>query len=116
MLFRSSRHHWGTDLDINSVSPAYFRKPEGKKVYAWLSSNASRFGFCQPYTAKGEKRPYGYEEEEWHWSYLPLSKGYLADYLGQITYAHIRGFAGAETAASLQVLERFVAGINPLCK
>ncbi|MBU3713593.1 MAG: D-alanyl-D-alanine carboxypeptidase family protein, partial [Ferruginibacter sp.] len=26
----TSRHHWGTDIDINSVSPGYFTTPEGK--------------------------------------------------------------------------------------
>ncbi|MBK8672515.1 MAG: D-alanyl-D-alanine carboxypeptidase family protein [Bacteroidetes bacterium] len=27
----SSRHHWGTEVDINALSNAYFSTGEGKK-------------------------------------------------------------------------------------
>ncbi len=70
----TSRHHWGTDFDINSLNNRYFHKGKGKIIYSWLAKNAKKFGFGQPYTA-GRKR--GYKEEKWHWSYLPLSKKYL---------------------------------------
>jgi len=32
----TSRHHWGTDIDLNSVEPSYFKTDEGKKIYEWL--------------------------------------------------------------------------------
>lgn len=69
-----SRHHWGTDIDINSVEPDYFQTDEGINVYNWLVNHAGHFGFCQSYPAINEKRPGGFNEEKWHWSYLPLSK------------------------------------------
>lgn len=71
----TSRHHWGTDVDFNSVSPDYWKSGEGKRVYQWLSQNASRFGFCQTY---GAGRTLGYEEEAWHWSHLPTANDYYA--------------------------------------
>ena len=64
----SSRHHWGTDIDLNAFNNAYFEEGEGAKVYNWLVKNASDYGFCRPYSAKGDQRPYGYNDEKWHWS------------------------------------------------
>jgi zinc D-Ala-D-Ala carboxypeptidase len=112
----TSRHHWGTDLDINSVDPAYFQTLKGEKEYNWLKKNASNFGFGQPYTSRSPQRPSGYEEEVWHWSYLPLSKTMLAKYNELINSTMIHGFQGDETADSLQVIRYYVNGINPECK
>jgi LAS superfamily LD-carboxypeptidase LdcB len=111
----SSRHHWGTDLDINSVEPEYFDTPEGIKVYDWLNVHAENFGFAQPYTAKGMKRRFGYEEEKWHWSYLPLSIKLTAAYPKLVSYDDYFGFDGAETAESMQVIDHFVLGISKTC-
>lgn len=66
----TSRHHWGTDFDINILRNDYYESGEGKKLYTWLRANAGRFGFCQPYTAG---RTSGYAEERWHWSYVPVA-------------------------------------------
>ena len=41
----TSRHHWGTDIDLNSVEGSYFEQGEGKAVYNWLVRNAPSFGF-----------------------------------------------------------------------
>ena len=46
----TSRHHWGTDIDLNKLNNSYFEKGEGLKIYNWLIANASSFGFCQPYS------------------------------------------------------------------
>jgi len=110
-----SRHHWGTDFDLNSVEDEYFRNGEGLLLYRWLTANAGRFGFCQVYSAKGERRPAGYEEEKWHWSYMPLASVMLEDFLAQTGAAEISGFQGAETAGPLNVLADYAAGVNPDC-
>ena len=112
----TSRHHWGTDIDLNSLVNSYFELGKGKRVYEWLQVNASRFGFCQPYTARDGQRPDGYEEEKWHWSYLPVAGKYLEAFRDSIGYDHIRGFDGWETAAELRVIENYVLGINEKCK
>jgi LAS superfamily LD-carboxypeptidase LdcB len=112
----TSRHHWGTDIDLNDLENSYFAEGNGKKVYDWLTANASNFGFCQPYTAKGDARPNGYEEEKWHWSYLPLATQ-LTDYAtSALKDTDISGFAGAEAAPQIGVLENYVLGINLACK
>lgn len=111
----SSRHHWGTDLDINSVEPEFFETAEGVEIYDWMRENAHKFGFGQPYTTKSVKRRFGYEEEKWHWSYLPLSLKLIEAYSKLITYQDFKGFDGSETAASMQVIEHFVLGISKPC-
>jgi LAS superfamily LD-carboxypeptidase LdcB len=112
----TSRHHWGTDIDLNSMDPKYFETDTGKKMYDWLVKNASNYGFGQPYCAKGEQRPTGYEEEKWHWSYLPISKQCINAWKNKVTYDDITGFSGSETAEKLKVIENYVMGVNPDCK
>ena len=110
----TSRHHWGSDVDINSLTNTYYKKGKGRVLYAWLQKNAERFGFCQPYTA-GRKA--GYQEERWHWSYRPLSRPLLAQWLEQIKErrAKLMGkFAGS--TASIQLAPVYVETINPACK
>jgi LAS superfamily LD-carboxypeptidase LdcB len=106
----TSRHHWGTDMDLNSLDNNYFASGKGLKTYQWLTQHAAGFGFCQPYTPKDQGRT-GYEEEKWHWSYLPLSKVFLTEYQIQITDNDIAGFAGSETASSLDVIANYVKGV-----
>jgi D-alanyl-D-alanine carboxypeptidase len=108
----TSRHHWGTDIDINSVEEDFFETEEGEKLYLWLLNNAHTFGFFQPYTMKGKNRPTGYEEEPWHWSYAPLSDVFLKDFVASISYQDIHGFEGSQTAKQLLVIEDFVCGIH----
>jgi D-alanyl-D-alanine carboxypeptidase len=111
----TSRHHWGTDIDINSVDKAHFESGKGLRTYQWLVRNAGRFGFVQPYTPKGKDRPYGYEEEPWHWSYNPIAKVFTRQYLKRISYDDITGFDGSETASRIEVIKHYVLGINPDC-
>ena len=112
----TSRHHWGTDMDLNSMENKYFETAEGKKIYNWLSNNASKYGFCQPFSALGENRKTGYQEEKWHWSYLPLAKIFLKEYQKKVTYDHITGFAGSQTAKELGVIENYVMSIYQGCE
>lgn len=71
----TSRHHWGTDIDINALDNAYFEeKGEGEALYKWLQANAEKYGFCQPYTPYPERNNQGYFQENWHWSYAPISQ------------------------------------------
>ena len=112
----SSRHHWGTDIDLNQFNNAWFESGEGKKVYDWLLANASQYGFCQTYTAKGTQRPHGYEEEKWHWSYMPLSGPYLKAYQAQIQVSSFEGFLGSEVAEAVGIIPNYVLGIHSGCQ
>jgi len=106
----TSRHHWGTDMDLNSLDDNYFSKGEGLKVYQWLLMHANAYGFCQPYSTKINGRT-GYEEEKWHWSYLKLSKIFLTEYQKQISYSDIKDFEGSEQAPSLKIISDYVDGV-----
>jgi LAS superfamily LD-carboxypeptidase LdcB len=102
----TSRHHWGTDLDINATSPEYFETDAGKKVYQWLKENANKFGFFQPYT-QGRKQ--GYQEEKWHWSYQPLGTFVLEQYKKTITKTP--PFQGSESLPE-GFYEDYILGFN----
>ena len=114
----TSRHHWGTDIDLNDLNNSYFASGEGKRVYDWLTANAATYGFCQPYTPKeaGSGRTTGYEEEKWHWSYTPIARRLTKYAATQMRNSDIGGFAGAEAAEGINVLSEYVLGINPACK
>ena len=77
----TSRHHWGTDIDIIDGYP----KVEGgvlvpEKFEAggpfeafkkWLDENSERFEFYLVYTNEPKRR--GFKYEPWHYSYAPIS-------------------------------------------
>lgn len=109
----SSRHHWGTDVDLNDLNNEAFEKGgKHEKVYTWLLAHAHEYGYCQPYTAG---RPHGYYEEKWHWSYAPLSRPLLSTYAKTVNDAVYSGFQGAETAAQIQIVKHYVLGVNTAC-
>ena len=107
----SSRHHWGTDIDINNLSPTYFTTGKGLKEVLWLRNNAYKFGFIEVYTPREGGRLSGYEPEAWHWSFQPLSSQYLEFYKQHIQYTDFEGFAGSEWAKELRIIEDFVSAV-----
>ena len=107
----ASRHHWGTDVDLNDLNNSYFNAGKGKEVYEWLQTHAASFGFYQPYTSKEGGRT-GYEEEKWHWTYLPLSQKLLQQYNGTISPADLNGFSGSKHSVELEVIKYFVNGVE----
>ena len=107
----TSRHHWGTDIDLNNLNNSYFETGQGKKEYLWLVKNANTYGFQQVYTSKKQGRT-GYNMEKWHWSYMPLSEKYLTFYNNTIQAKDISGFKGADLAAALDVIQIYVNGIK----
>ena len=111
----TSRHHWGTDIDLNYAIPSYFETGRGKEIYDWLVINAPRFGFCQVYNAKDNARTTGYHEEKWHWSYLPLAKQFTEEYKNLITESDLTGFMGEEYLFGQNLINDYVLGINPEC-
>ncbi len=85
----TSRHHWGTDIDIidgnASPRPKSVLQPElfhGKgpfcKLKEWLTTNANSFGFYEVYTDNANRK--GFKYEPWHFSYAPVSKPMLDAY------------------------------------
>lgn len=112
----TSRHHWGTDIDLNSFNNSWFESGKGLEVFNWLTLNASRFGYCRPYTTKDTSRPDGYNEEKWHWSYIPLANDYTRFAKNNLKNNMITGFKGSKVATEIAVVDKYVLGINPECK
>lgn len=84
----TSRHHWGTDLDIVDGAPP---QPKGLlleenfaadgpfcKFKEWMDKHANSFGFYLVYTDNPDRK--GFKYEPWHYSYAPLSKPMLQEY------------------------------------
>ncbi|MDR0796270.1 MAG: M15 family metallopeptidase [Tannerella sp.] len=109
----TTRHHWGTDIDLNSFEISYYETREGQKMFNWLKENAAEYGFFQPYTVNDAKRPKGYKEEKWHWSYKPLSQIMLTKYIELVEIEDISGFKGEGAAKRLPIVSDWVCGINP---
>ncbi|MFZ1703308.1 MAG: M15 family metallopeptidase [Saprospiraceae bacterium] len=112
----TSRHHWGTDIDLNAFNNAYFDKGEGLKMYVWLQKHASDYGFCQTYTTFDDNRTTGYQAEKWHWSYTPVSIP-LTEWAKQhLKDSMITGFAGCKTATKIGIVKNYILGIHPNCQ
>jgi len=112
----TSRHHWGTDVDINAFENSWFSSGEGARLYKWMEANASRYGFCQVYGPVGTQRSYGYEEEKWHWSYLPVAQKIQAEAAQKMKNEWITGFAGSHKAAVIDMVKVYMLSIDPACK
>ena len=109
----ASRHHWGTEVDLNAFENDWFTSGEGAVVYAWLQQHAAEYGFHQVYDDKSTGRT-GYELERWHWSYLPISGPMLVAFNATISPQDLSqsNFSGSDSADSLNVLTQFVNGVN----
>ena len=108
----SSRHHWGTDIDLNSLENDYFGKGKGLKVYQWLIKHAAEYGFCQVYSDKKASDRTGYEMEKWHWSYMPLSRQLLEQYNKTVKTEDFKGFVGCEMATEVDIIGKYVNGVT----
>ncbi len=76
----TSRHHWGTDIDISNGSPklSHYNKSNYTK---WLNENAHKYGFYRSYT-KNQLRA-GYKYESWHFSYRKIAKPMLTQFINK---------------------------------
>jgi len=85
----TSRHHWGTDIDIvqklarmpkNLLTPKNFDN-EGPfcKMKEWMDKNAHQYGFYLVYTSSSDRK--GFKYEPWHYTYAPISKEMLKQFL-----------------------------------
>ena len=110
----TSRHHWGTDIDLNNLENSYFEIGEGKKIFDWLVENAFKYGFHMTYDNQEETKRTGYKMEKWHWSYMPISEQFLIQFNEYINCENISSFKGSKFAChpNVDVIKNFVNGIN----
>ncbi len=112
----TSRHHWGTDIDFNAFTNAYFESGQGLEEFKWLEKHAAEYGYCRPYTKKGTDRNSGYNEEKWHWSYRPIAD-LCTDFAKEnLNNEMITGFNGSESASKIDIVENYILGISSNCK
>lgn len=83
----SSRHHWGTDLDLidgNALTPGYKVQLVAaefasagpfERLNDWLLRHADSFGFFKPYGGIQS----GVAPEPWHWSYADIAEAARAE-------------------------------------
>jgi LAS superfamily LD-carboxypeptidase LdcB len=123
----TSRHHWGTDLDMNSVEPGDWADRNGATqagqyngLYQWLRAHAASYGFAQTYTQRGSGpgQRTGYNEERWHWSYVPTAATMHTEYSNTITNQTVAGlpFNGAGSAPGVRAVEDYVNGVDPAAR
>ncbi|MFK5982338.1 MAG: M15 family metallopeptidase [Flavobacteriaceae bacterium] len=84
----TSRHHWGTDIDIidgNLPRPKsvleednFYGNGPYCKLKEWLNIHSEDFGFYEVYTNNPNRK--GFKYEPWHFSYAPVSKPMLQEY------------------------------------
>ncbi|UNY97352.1 M15 family metallopeptidase [Zhouia spongiae] len=84
----TSRHHWGTDIDIvdgskkvsgDLLDPEKFAHGGPyEPLKKWMDKNAHKYGFYLVYTDNPDRK--GFKYEPWHFSYAPLSIGYLQQF------------------------------------
>ena len=85
----TSRHHWGTEIDVIDedfknekkllISNKYEEGGIFEKLKKWMDNNSQKFGFYLTYDNNINRK--GFEYEPWHYSYLPESKKYLESFL-----------------------------------
>ena len=102
-----SRFHWGTDISIANTCCSFLDKEEEKRI-DWLSRNASRFGFCQPFVKKKKAH------QQCYWSYLPLASKFT-EQAKLLKAQMIPNYEGLSRAANQKILEDYLLNINPEC-
>ena len=85
----TSRHHWGTEIDIIDnnypdeedvlIAKKFQKGGVFFKVKNWLNINSEKFGFYITYNNDPNRK--GFEHEPWHYSYAPVSKKMLSLFL-----------------------------------
>ena len=121
----TSRHHWGTDIDIidgypkvsgDVLVPEKFEEGGPFEAFKkWLDENANKFGFYLVYTDDFFRK--GFKYEPWHYSYAPLSKPMLEQFRGINIFRQLirEEFEGSEhfTTGFLKTyIQNNILGIN----
>lgn len=122
----TSRHHWGTDIDIIDARPPeegdvllpqkFHKEGPYNTLREWMETHAKDYGFLLPYT-KDENRT-GFKYEPWHYSYapksIPMLKHYLElDHSEMILSADLSGRNRLSQGFLKSYIKSHVMGIDP---
>ena len=122
----TSRHHWGTDIDIidgypkssgDVLVPEKFGEGGPFEAFKkWLDENSEKFGFHLVYTDNYFRK--GFKYEPWHYSYAPISKPMLEQFRRKNIFKLIQSetFEGSEhftTGFIKSYIHNNILDINP---
>lgn len=123
----TSRHHWGTDIDIidGSVpSPQggllqeknYHGHAAFSKMKSWMDTYSKDFGFELVYTDDPDRT--GFNFEPWHFSYAPKSVSFLKlqmkeEYKSAWENLNFKGKSDFTNAFINSYFKNYGSGINP---
>ncbi|MFN0047534.1 MAG: M15 family metallopeptidase [Cytophagales bacterium] len=121
----TSRHHWGTDIDIVDALGYQIENPlnflnfntlgEFQYLKYWLDNHAKSFGFVEVYTNDSTRT--GFKYEPWHFSYAPISKPILKQLLA-IDFTQIealkqcKGYGLFDSTFYSKIKTEYLLGIN----
>lgn len=91
----TSRHHWGTDIDIIDkrfvpkgdllLEKNYAENGIYSQLFSWMKKNSKKYGFYLVYDDSPKRK--GFKFEPWHYSYKPLSVIFLRRFIeGNLLY------------------------------
>ncbi|WP_372793051.1 M15 family metallopeptidase [Lutibacter sp.] len=85
----TSRHHWGTDIDIIDtvvsapedmlIEENYINEGIYSNLKTWMDQNSENYGFYLVYDDDIERK--GFKYEPWHFSYKLIAKPMLKEFL-----------------------------------
>ncbi len=122
----TSRHHWGTEIDLidtavdlpkNVLHPKHYTQ---NGVFCplkeWMDKNAANYGYNLVYTNNQERTGFNYEP--WHYSYKELSINYLKKFLeidlaNQLQHENIKGSSNLTSTFLNKYRQDYLLGIHP---
>ncbi len=122
----TSRHHWGTDIDIVDGSVKQPRNVLLEKHFqdggpftrfkTWMDHNANDFGFYLVYTNKKGRK--GFKYEPWHYTYAPSSIPMLKEFKKidiktELQKSVLMGSSNFTSEFIQQYMNKNVLDINP---
>lgn len=124
----TSRHHWGTDLDVidmnikvngDKLLEQNFEKGGVyQKLGKWLKINASKYGFELVYTNIPDRK--GFKYEPWHLSYKSISIPMYKAYKAMDWYNNLTEDVKGKEFFTKEFIEKYtrenIQDINPILK
>ena len=125
----TSRHHWGTEIDIIDASDEKYKDEEDilltekyengifTKLKQWMDVNSERFGFYLTYV--NDKSRKGFEYEPWHYSFKPVSVELLNIFISNdigsiISTTSMEGKEFISKDFIQKYIDEYVKGVNPI--
>jgi LAS superfamily LD-carboxypeptidase LdcB len=120
----TSRHHWGTDMDVIDAAalPSGYTAQLSTNEFAvggvfaelekWLAAHAAQFGFYRPFGSYLG----GVQPEPWHLSYAPVAQQAMAQFSSQMLQQALAE-AGLDAIAAVsrrlpEIVQRYVLNID----